>query len=143
MSLLKKLAGLAVGAAAVGAAVYVLQNREHHDDEYEHIWGSEDEVEPETDSAEPVADDASAVAEPAPAAAPEETAAPAEEAAPEEPATPVTEPAAPKADYDTPNVNPVELGHTEAPRTADGKIDPTQIVDPAVAGDWEEQGCKG
>ena len=61
MSLLKKLAGLAVGAAAVGAAVYVLQNREHHDDEYEHIWGSEDEVEPETDSAEP-ADDASAVA---------------------------------------------------------------------------------
>ena len=32
MSLLKKLAGL-----AVGAAVYVLQNREHHDDEYEHI----------------------------------------------------------------------------------------------------------
>ena len=69
MSLLKKLAGLAVGAAAVGAVAYVLQNREHHDDEYEHIWGSEDEVEPETDSAEP-ADDASAVAEPAPAAAP-------------------------------------------------------------------------
>ena len=53
MSLLKKLAGLAVGAATVGAAVYVLQNREHHDDEYEHIWGPEDEVEPETDSAEP------------------------------------------------------------------------------------------
>ena len=39
MSLLKKLAGLAVGAAAVGAVAYVLQNREHHDDEYEHIWG--------------------------------------------------------------------------------------------------------
>ena len=38
MSLLKKLAGLAVGAAAVGAVAYVLQNREHHDDEYEHIW---------------------------------------------------------------------------------------------------------
>ena len=92
MSLLKKLAGLAVGAAAVGAVAYVLQNREHHGDEYEHIWGPEDEVEPETDSAEPAADDASAEAEPAPAAAPE---------------------------------------------------DPTQIVDPAVAGDWEEQGCKG
>ena len=59
MSLLKKLAGLAVGAAAVGAVAYVLQNREHHDDEYEHIWGPEDEVEPETDSAEPAADDAS------------------------------------------------------------------------------------
>ena len=66
MSLLKKLAGLAVGAAAVGAVAYVLQNREHHDDEYEHIWGPEDEVEPETDSAEPAADDASAEAEPLP-----------------------------------------------------------------------------
>ena len=86
MSLLKKLAGLAVGAAAVGAVAYVLQNREHHDDEYEHIWGPEDEVEPETDSAEPAADDASAEAEPAPAAAPEEPAAPAEEPKPEEPA---------------------------------------------------------
>ena len=38
MSLLKKLAGLAVGAAAVGAAVYVLQKREHGE-EYEHIVG--------------------------------------------------------------------------------------------------------
>ena len=104
MSLLKKLAGLAVGAAAVGAVAYVLQNREHHDDEYEHIWGPEDEVEPETDSAEP---------------------------------------AAKTPDFDAPNVNPVELGHVEVSRTPDGKIDPTQIVDPAVAGDWEEQGCKG
>ena len=112
MSLLKKLAGLAVGAAAVGAVAYVLQNREHHNDEYEHIWGPEDEVEPETDSAEPPADAA-------------ET------------------PAAKTPDFDAPNVNPVELGHVEAPRTPDGKIDPTQIVDPAVAGDWEEQGCKG
>ena len=133
MSLLKKLAGLAVGAAALGAAAYVLKNREHGE-EYEHIVGPEDEVEPETESAEPADEDASAVAEPAP---------PAETAQPEEPAE-VEEPPAPKAaDYDTPNVNPVELGHTEAPRTADGKIDPTQIVDPAVAGDWEEQGCKG
>ena len=40
------------------------------------------------------------------------------------------------------NVN-VELGHVEASRTPNGKIDPNQIVDPAVAGDWEEQGCKG
>ena len=128
MSLLKKLAGLAVGAAAVGAVAYVLQNREHHDDEYEHIWGPEDEVEPETDSAEPAADDASAEAEPAPAAAPEE---------------PAETPAAKTPDFDAPNVNPVELGHVEVSRTPDGKIDPTQIVDPAVAGDWEEQGCKG
>lgn len=134
MSLLKKLAGLAVGAAAVGAVAYVLQNREHHNDEYEHIWGPEDEVEPETDSAE---------AEPAPAAAPEEPAAPAEEPKPEEPADAAKMPAAKTPDFDAPNVNPVELGHVEASRTPDGKIDPTQIVDPAVAGDWEEQGCKG
>lgn len=143
MSLLKKLAGLAVGAAAVGAVAYVLQNREHHDDEYEHIWGPEDEVEPETDSAEPAADDASAEAEPAPAAAPEEPAAPAEEPKPEKPADAAKTPAAKTPDFDAPNVNPVELGHVGASRTPDGKIDPTQIVDPAVAGDWEEQGCKG
>ena len=141
MSLLKKLAGLAVGAAVMGAAAYVLLNREHGE-EYEHIVGPEDEVEPETDSAEPAVD-ASAEAETAPAAAPEEPAAPAEEPLPEEPAD-VAETPAPKAvDPDAPNVNPVELGHMEAPRTPDGKIDPTQIVDPAVAGDWEEQGCKG
>ena len=141
MSLLKKLAGLAVGAAVMGAAAYVLLNREHGE-EYEHIVGPEDEVEPETDSSEPAVD-ASAEAETAPAAAPEEPAAPAEEPQPEEPAD-VAETPAPKAvDPDAPNVNPVELGHVEAPRTPDGKIDPTQIVDPAVAGDWEEQGCKG
>ena len=141
MSLLKKLAGLAVGAAVMGAAAYVLLNREHGE-EYEHIVGPEDEVEPETDSAEPAVD-ASAEAETAPAAAPEEPAAPAEEPQPEEPAD-VAETPAPKAvDPAAPNVNPVELGHVEAPRTPDGKIDPTQIVDPAVAGDWEEQGCKG
>ncbi len=141
MSLLKKLAGLAVGAAVMGAAAYVLLNREHGE-EYEHIVGPEDEVEPETDSAEPAVD-ASAEAKTAPAAAPEEPAAPAEEPQPEEPAD-VAETPAPKAvDPDAPNVNPVELGHVEAPRTPDGKIDPTQIVDPAVAGDWEEQGCKG
>ncbi len=141
MSLLKKLAGLAVGAAVMGAAAYVLLNREHGE-EYEHIVGPEDEVEPETDSAEPAVD-VSAEAETAPAAAPEEPAAPAEEPQPEEPAD-VAETPAPKAvDPDAPNVNPVELGHVEAPRTPDGKIDPTQIVDPAVAGDWEEQGCKG
>ena len=55
MSLLKKLAGLAVGAAVMGAAAYVLLNREHGE-EYEHIVGPEDEVEPETDSAEPAVD---------------------------------------------------------------------------------------
>ena len=64
MSLLKKLVGLTIGAAAVGAAAYFL-NRNEHTEEYEHIVGPEDEV--ETDSAEP-AEDASAAAEtPAPA----------------------------------------------------------------------------
>ena len=52
MSLLKKLAGLAVGAAALGAAAYVLKNREHGE-EYEHIVGPEDEVEPETEPPSP------------------------------------------------------------------------------------------
>ena len=79
----------------------------------------------------------------APAAAPEEPAAPAEEPKPEEPADAAETPAAKTPDFDAPNVNPVELGHVEVSRTPDGKIDPTQIVDPAVAGDWEEQGCKG
>ena len=134
MSLLKKLAGLAVGAAAVGAVAYVLQNREHHDDEYEHIWGPEDEVEPETNSAEPAAEEP---------AAPAEEPKPKEPEDPEEPADAAETPATKAPDFDAPNVNPVELGHVEAPRTPDGKIDPTQIVDPAVAGDWEEQGCKG
>ena len=142
MSLLKKLAGLAVGAAAVGAVAYVLQNREHHNDEYEHIWGPEDEVEPETDSAEPPLTMRPPRLNP-PRCRTEEPAAPAEEPKPEKPADAAETPAAKTPDFDAPNVNPVELGHVEAPRTPDGKIDPTQIVDPAVAGDWEEQGCKG
>lgn len=121
MSLLKKLFGLAVGAAAVGAAAYVLKNREHAQ-EYEHIVGPEDEV--ETDSAEPETN-ASAEAEPAPAAVSEQPAAPAEPA------------------DDTPNANPVELGAVEVPKTEDGRIDATKIADPADFGDWDEQGCKG
>lgn len=130
MSLLKKLAGLAVGAAAVGAAVYVLQKREHGE-EYEHIVGPADEV--ETDTAEPEAD-ASAEAEKAPAAAPET-----DDAVYQPPvaAHPV------ENGDDTPNANPVELGAVEVPKTADGKYDATKIADPADFGDWDEQGCKG
>ena len=132
MSLLKKLVGLAVGAAAVGAAAYLL-NRDEHTEEYEHIVGPEDEV--ETDSAEP-AEDASAAAEnPAPAD-PENAPAEAEDTAAE------VQPAPAKAD-ETPNVNPVELGAVEVPKTEDGKLDATKIADPADFGDWEEQGCKG
>ena len=52
------------------------------------------------------------------------------------------QPAPAKAD-DTPNVNPVELGAVEVPKTEDGKLDATKIADPADFGDWEEQGCKG
>ena len=132
MSLLKKLVGLAVGAAAVGAAAYLL-NRDEHTEEYEHIVGPEDEV--ETDSAEP-AEDASAAAETPAPADPENVPAEAEDAAAE------VQPAPAKADV-TPNVNPVELGAVEVPKTEDGKLDATKIADPADFGDWEEQGCKG
>lgn len=132
MSLLKKLVGLAVGAAAVGAAAYLL-NRDEHTEEYEHIVGPEDEV--ETDSAEP-AEDASAAAETPAPADPENVPAEAEDTAAE------VQPAPAKADV-TPNVNPVELGAVEVPKTEDGKLDATKIADPADFGDWEEQGCKG
>ena len=132
MSLLKKLVGLAVGAAAVGAAAYLL-NRDEHTEEYEHIVGPEDEV--ETDSAEP-AEDASAAAETPAPADPENVPAKAEDAAAE------VQPAPAKAD-ETPNANPVELGAVEVPKTEDGKLDATKIADPADFGDWEEQGCKG
>lgn len=133
MSLLKKLVGLAVGAAAVGAAAYLL-NRDEHTEEYEHIVGPEDEV--EVDSAEP-AQDASAGAAESPAPAdPADAPAEAEDTAAD------VQPAPAKAD-DTPNVNPVELGAVEVPKTEDGKLDATKIADPADFGDWEEQGCKG
>lgn len=139
MSLLKKLVGLTIGAAAVGAAAYFL-NRNEHTEEYEHIWGPEDEADAEggtAETAEP-ADDASAEAEEAPAA-PEETAAAPIEEAPEAEAAPVQAPAG----DDTPNANPVELGAVEVPKTEDGKLDVTKIADPADFGDWDEQGCKG
>ena len=132
MSLLKKLVGLAVGAAAVGAAAYLL-NRDEHTEEYEHIVGPEDEV--ETDSAEP-AEDASAAAETPAPADPENVPAEAEDTAAE------VQPAPAKTD-ETPNANPVELGAVEVPKTEDGKLDATKIADPADFGDWEEQGCKG
>lgn len=132
MSLLKKLVGLAVGAAAVGAAAYLL-NRDEHTEEYEHIVGPEDEV--ETDSAEPAQDASAAAESPAPAD-PANAPAEAEDTAAD------VQPAPAKAD-DTPNVNPVELGAVEVPKTEDGKLDATKIADPADFGDWEEQGCKG
>ena len=126
MSLLKKLVGLAVGAAAVGAAAYLL-NRDEHTEEYEHIVGPEDEV--ETDSAEP-AEDASAAAETPAPADPENVPAEAEDTAAE------VQPAPAKTD-ETPNANPVELGAVEVPKTEDGKLDATKIADPAAFGDWE------
>ena len=136
MSLLKKLVGLTIGAAAVGAAAYLL-NRNEHTEEYEHIWGPEDEADATDGTAETAepADDASAEAEEAPAAPEETAAAPAEEPAPVQ---------APESQgNDTPNHNPVELGSVEVPKTEDGKLDVTKIADPADFGDWEEQGCKG
>ena len=123
MSLLKKLAGLAVGAAAVGAVAYLLNKRDQGE-EYEHIVGPEDEADAE--AAEPEADVPGEAAQEAPDAAPQ---------------PPVA--AHPAPAEDTPNVNPVELGAVEAPKTADGKIDAAKVADPADFGDWDEQGCRG
>ncbi|MFR3792237.1 MAG: hypothetical protein ACLTWO_10050 [Blautia massiliensis (ex Durand et al. 2017)] len=128
MSLLKKLVGLAAGAAAVGAVLYVLQKHEHGE-EYEHIVGPEGEG--EAASSEPETD-ASVEEEPSAAAFPQTDA--------------VYQPpvaAHPAPTEDTPNANPVELGAVEVPKTADGKYDATKIADPADFGDWDEQGCKG
>lgn len=123
MSLLKKLAGLAVGAAAVGAVAYLLNKRDQGE-EYEHIVGPEDEADAE--AAEPEADVPGEAAQETPAAAPQ---------------PPVA--AHPAPAEDAPNVNPVELGAVEAPKTADGKIDAAKVADPADFGDWDEQGCRG
>lgn len=123
MSLLKKLAALAVGAAAVGAVAYLLNKRDQGE-EYEHIVGPEDEADAE--AAEPEADVPGEAAQEAPAAAPQ---------------PPVA--AHPAPAEDAPNVNPVELGAVEAPKTADGKIDAAKVADPADFGDWDEQGCRG
>ena len=92
MSLLKKLFGLAVGAAAVGTAVYVLQ-KHGHSEEYEHIVGPEDEA--ETASSEPETD---APVEETPSAA----AFPENDAADQPPVA-----AHPAPAEDAPNVNPV------------------------------------
>ena len=123
MSLLKKLAGLAMGAAAVGAVAYLLNKRDQGE-EYEHIVGPEEEA--DADAAEPETDVPGEAAQEPPAAAPQ---------------PPVA--AHPAPAEDAPNVNPVELGAVEVPRTEDGKYDATRIADPADFGDWDEQGCKG
>lgn len=123
MSLLKKLAGLAMGAAAVGAVAYLLNKRDQGE-EYEHIVGPEEEA--DADAAEPEADVPGEAAQEPPAAAPQ---------------PPVA--AHPAPVEDAPNVNPVELGAVEVPKTADGKIDPAKVADPADFGDWDEQGCQG
>lgn len=137
MSLLKKLVGLTIGAAAVGAAAYLL-NRNEHTEEYEHIWGPEDEADAEDGTAEAAepADDASAEAEEAPAAPEKADAVPTPEA-------PAAAQAPQSQGNDTPNPNPVELGSVDVPKTEDGKLDVTKIADPSDFGDWEEQGCKG
>ena len=44
---------------------------------------------------------------------------------------------------DTPNVNPVTLGSTPAPKDANGKFDPTKIASAEDFGDWDDLGCQG
>lgn len=107
----EKLVGLTIGAAAVGAAAYFL-NRNEHTEEYEHIWGPEDEAEAEdgtAETAEPA--DASAEAEEAPAA-PEETAAAPVEEVPEAEAAPMQAPAG----DDTPTPTPLSWVPWKSPR---------------------------
>lgn len=137
MSFWKHLPAIALGAA-LGAAAYFLTRSKG---EQEHIVGSEAEVE-NTDSAETAGPETDAPAQPPvpETPAPEAEPAAAPEVAPAEPAQ-QTAPAAPAEDL--PNINPVEQGPAQTPLTGDGKVDPTKIADPAIAGDWEETGCKG
>jgi len=46
------------------------------------------------------------------------------------------------AQADRPNPNPVEQGPAETPRTPDGKIDVTRLIDPSDFADWDDLGCK-
>ena len=85
MSLLKNLAGLAVGAAALGAAAYVLKTVSTARS-MSILWARRTRSSLRPSPPSPPTRMRLPVAEPAPAAAPEEPAAPAETAQPEEPA---------------------------------------------------------
>ena len=43
---------------------------------------------------------------------------------------------------DGPNPNPVDAPPAVTPRTADGKIDVTRLIDPSDFADWDDLGCK-
>ena len=111
MSLLKKLAGLAVGAAAVGAVAYVLNKRDQGE-EYEHIVGPEDEADAE--AAEPEADVPGEAVQEAPAAAPQ---------------PPVARTPPPRL---TPPTSTRRTGAVEAPKTADGRSTPPKSRIPPI-----------
>lgn len=138
MSLLKKLVGLTIGAAAVGAAAYFLTVTSIP--RSTSIFGAR-RMKQTPRMALPRPPSPLTMRLPRPKKPPLHLKKPRRsiEEAPEAEAAPVQAPAG----DDTPNANPVELGAVEVPKTEDGKLDVTKIADPADFGDWDEQGCKG
>lgn len=121
MSLFRNLFSIAVGAAVGCVATLVLQQYEREQEDaadcvYEYKFDHEHTEGPEADAAE------------APNAAP----------APE-PAAPVQRETQQPG---TPNVNPV-ADVADAPRTANGKVDPSTIASPEDFADWDQYGCQG
>lgn len=127
MSLIRRVAAIAVGAAA-GCAAVALAYQFHK----KHTEG------PAEESAEaPV----TVPLEDAPQSEPAAEAAEAEADAEQEPtyvpvARAVQQP-------DEPNVNPVADVVDDAPPVVDGKVDATKIASPEDFADWSEYGCQG
>lgn len=120
MSMIRRIASLAVGAAA-GCAAVALAYHYHK----KHSEGPADESAeaPETvpvQASEPETDDAPAEEEPV--------------------YVPVTRAV---QQPDEPNVNPVADVVDDAPPVVDGKVDPTKIASPEDFADWSEYGCQG
>ena len=126
-------------AVAVGAAAVALVNKALEKERSTFAQLAHETAEP----AEPLSKAPEAVQQAAAALAAGEDA-PAEEAAPT--GTAAAEPAAGTIRFvpsaDTPNPIPVDAAPAVAPRTADGKIDVTKLIDPADFADWDDLGSK-
>ncbi len=116
MGFIRRFLSVGLGVAA-GAAAYKIMKDYNKDG---HIEGDFVEVNPVPETAEPA-----------------EQAAPQDVPHPEEPIWHAAQ------GPDAPNVNPVtSTAAPEAPRTADGKIDPTRLASPEDFQDWDSLGCK-
>ena len=138
MKALTRILGAAAAVAAGAAAVYAVSKAlAKESNTYAEL--AHETAEP----AEPMSKAPEAVQQAAADLAAGEDA-PAEEAAPT--GTAAAEPAAGTIRFvpsaDTPNPNPVDAAPAVAPRTADGKIDVTKLIDPADFADWDDLGCK-